>query len=166
MTTLHQASRFAFFPWTLAYSALLVSSAAYLLGALLLRWRRLRQPEFVRIEPGELKAKLDSGDDVAVIDLRHALDRLASPFGIPGAIWLPPESLQSVPPELRRRLVVFYCTCPNSASMLHMARGLRQAGIRRMRPLCGGVEAWRRAGFPVEAISDLSASRSRAAAAK
>lgn len=167
MAKLHHALPFAPVSWTLVYSFLLAACALYLLVAWFLRWRRLRQPEFVRIMPEELKAKIDAGEEVAILDLRHALDRLSSPFGIPGAVWLPPEMLhEAAPAELRRRLVVFYCTCPTTSSVLNMARTLRQAGFSRMRPLCGGVEAWKRAGLPVEAITDLSAARSRAATTK
>jgi 3-mercaptopyruvate sulfurtransferase SseA len=33
-----------------------------------------------------------------------------------------------------------------------VALQLRKAGIRRVRPLAGGFEAWRAGGFPVEAV--------------
>ncbi|MFB3817584.1 MAG: hypothetical protein ACE147_07970 [Candidatus Methylomirabilales bacterium] len=33
-----------------------------------------------------------------------------------------------------------------------MALRLKQMGVRRVRPLEGGLEAWRSRGFPVEAI--------------
>jgi 3-mercaptopyruvate sulfurtransferase SseA len=29
---------------------------------------------------------------------------------------------------------------------------LRRRGIQRIRPLAGGLDAWREAGFPVEAV--------------
>lgn len=33
-----------------------------------------------------------------------------------------------------------------------MALQLKKAGIRRVRPLAGGLEAWRARGFPIEPI--------------
>jgi rhodanese-related sulfurtransferase len=162
----HVAPLFASISWTLVYASLLAALAAHLGWQWLTRWRKLRQPTFARMLPEELKSKLDAGENVVVLDLRHPLDRLASPYGIPGAIWLPPQQLdETIPDDLRKRLVVFYCTCPNSASVLNMARTLHDNGIRRIRPLCGGVEAWQRAGFPVEHLNDLSATRTRHAAA-
>ena len=35
-----------------------------------------------------------------------------------------------------------------------MALQLKRAGIRRVRPLAGGFEAWRQLGFPVEAVEE------------
>jgi rhodanese-related sulfurtransferase len=37
----------------------------------------------------ELKQKLDAGEDIVVIDVRHSLDFEADPYIIPGALIIP-----------------------------------------------------------------------------
>jgi len=75
-------------------------------------WRRrfLRQLSVARITPEELKRKLDAGEDIMVIDVRHALDFETDPAIIPGAIRIPFEQMEGrtdVPPG---REIVVYCT--------------------------------------------------------
>jgi 3-mercaptopyruvate sulfurtransferase SseA len=43
-----------------------------------------------------------------------------------------------------------YCACPNDASAALVARKLMQRGFRRVRPLHGGIDAWRAAGLRLE----------------
>jgi rhodanese-related sulfurtransferase len=45
--------------------------------------------------------------------------------------------------------IVVYCACPNEASAALACLHLKQAGFNRIRPLLGGVEAWRQAGRQV-----------------
>ena len=53
----------------------------------------LRKLRIARITPEELKGKLDAGEDVIIVDLRHALDFEAQPDTIPGpCIWMLPNS--------------------------------------------------------------------------
>jgi len=56
--------------------------------------------------------------------------------------------------DLEAELIV-YCDCPNDASAAVMAAKLRKEGFRRVRPLAGGIGAWREHGLPLhqEAIS-------------
>ncbi len=80
-----------------------------------LKWRQRRQflKSLVadRIQPEELKAKLDAGESVVILDLRHALDSLPDPRTIPGAVRLQPDQLQERYRELPRDAQVFlYCT--------------------------------------------------------
>ena len=51
----------------------------------------LRKIRTLRIEPTELKAMIDRGDNPYIIDLRHPLDILPDPRVLPGAVCLPPE---------------------------------------------------------------------------
>jgi rhodanese-related sulfurtransferase len=48
------------------------------------------------------------------------------------------------------REVVVYCACPNEASAAVIAKRLQKAGIKRVHPLLGGIDAWRAAGQPLE----------------
>jgi 3-mercaptopyruvate sulfurtransferase SseA len=47
--------------------------------------------------------------------------------------------------------VVLYCACPNDVTAARMALMLRRHGIRRVRPLAGGITAWRARGAAGEA---------------
>lgn len=92
---------------------------ALLLGALLLyvsvkyvrRQRFIRQLRIARITPAELRRKIDAGDPVIIVDLRHSLDFEADPAVIPGAMHLTPDEIERRAGEIPRdREVVLYCT--------------------------------------------------------
>jgi hypothetical protein len=82
----------------------------YMLHKYFLRRRFLRQLFVARITPEELKQKLDSGEEVMIIDVRHALDFEADPYLIPGTLRIPSEQLESYPEVPKDREVVVYCT--------------------------------------------------------
>ncbi len=64
-----------------------------------------------RITASELKATLDRGEPITIIDLRHALDALPDPRTLPGAIRMTPDELRTRQSEIPRdRGVVLYCT--------------------------------------------------------
>ena len=85
--------------------------AVYILWKYAQRHRFLRQLRIARIAPEELKRRLDDGEDVLIVDLRHSLDFEAEPHIIPGALRLPPEELERRHHEIPRdRDVVLYCT--------------------------------------------------------
>src|SRR5450432_163853 len=110
----------------------------------------LKKVRNARLEPEELKAMLDGGQDVYIVDLRHPLDYLPDPRILPGAVRLTPDKLVERRNEIPLdRDVVLYCTCPSEASSGKMAITLRKLGIHRVRPLRGGFEAWRDKGFPL-----------------
>ena len=75
------------------------------------RRRFLRSLRVARVTPEQLKAELDSGQDVAIVDLRHALDYEAEPRTLPGAIRLPSEELEQRGSELPHgKTLVLYCS--------------------------------------------------------
>lgn len=82
----------------------------YILRKYSLRRHFLRELFVARITPEELKQKLDSGQDIRIIDVRHALDFEADPYIIPGTLRIPPEELESYPEVPKDREVVVYCT--------------------------------------------------------
>lgn len=111
----------------------------------------LRQIRGQKIEPEELKAMLDRGEKVYIVDLRHPLDYLPDPRRIPGAVLVKPEALVAEGGRIPRdRDIVLYCTCPSDATSAKTALRLRNLGIYRVRPLHGGYEAWRKLGYPLE----------------
>ena len=110
-----------------------------------------------RIEPEELLTLLEMADrhgntPPAIIDLRHPLDYLPDPRVIPGSLRIGPNEIASQADLLPRdRDVILYCTCPSEQTSAKVARELLRQGVHRVRPLRGGFEAWRNAGFPLEA---------------
>ena len=84
--------------------------ALYILRKYALRRRFLRELFVARITPEELKQKLDDGEDIVVIDVRHSLEFEADPYIIPGALIIPSEQLESHPDVPRDREIVVYCS--------------------------------------------------------
>jgi membrane protein DedA with SNARE-associated domain len=84
---------------------------AYVGWKYLQRHRYLRRLRIDRIGQEELKRKLDAGENVVIVDLRHAIDFEAEPHTIPGALRVPPEELEQRHHEIPRdRDIVLYCT--------------------------------------------------------
>ena len=101
------ASRFG----GLLFALLIVSLLAYVGWKYMQRRRFLRSLRVARITPEQLKTELDSGVDLAIIDLRHVLDYEAEPRTLPGAIRLPAEELEQRGKELPQgRTLVLYCS--------------------------------------------------------
>ncbi len=148
------------------FSVLAHSAAALVLlmvaGVLLVRYiRRLkfvRELRGLRLEPGQLLAMLDDAGREGlsgpfIVDLRHPLDVQADPFTLPSALQIGPEELK-LRHELipRDRDVVLYCTCPSEETSAKVALELRRLGVRRVRPLRGGLQGWRDAGYVLEPV--------------
>lgn len=64
-----------------------------------------------RITPEELKARLDSGEDVTIVDLRHPVEHRSDPRTLPGALHYAPADLERLEELLPLDgEVVLYCT--------------------------------------------------------
>jgi membrane protein DedA with SNARE-associated domain len=75
------------------------------------RQKFLRQLRISRISPKELKEKLDAGEVLTIVDLRHSVDFEADPETIPGAFRIDASELQQTDERLPRdREVILYCT--------------------------------------------------------
>ncbi|HTZ49294.1 MAG TPA: VTT domain-containing protein [Verrucomicrobiae bacterium] len=91
---------------------LLISAlVAYILYKFAARQRFLRQLRIRRITADELKMKIDAGEPLSIVDLRHDLDFEADPETIPGAVHLNSKALtdktETLPVD---REVILYCT--------------------------------------------------------
>ncbi|HTV83099.1 MAG TPA: DedA family protein/thiosulfate sulfurtransferase GlpE [Acidobacteriaceae bacterium] len=130
-----------------------------------LGWRMLERRAFLRsvrmarLEPTELKRMMDDGQPVFIVDLRHPLDYLPDPRTLPGALSLTPDKLVEDSGRIPRdQEIVLFCTCPSEATSAKMALTLRRMGIRRVRPLRGGYDEWKRLGYPlVEIVTSTAA---------
>jgi rhodanese-related sulfurtransferase len=75
------------------------------------RRRFIEQVKGDRITPDELKHKLESGEPLTIIDLRHPLDRLTDPRTLPHALQISPEELEARQGEITRGVeIVLFCT--------------------------------------------------------
>ncbi len=83
----------------------------YLLAKLVNRQHVLRSLRMARITPEELKRRLDAGEEIQIVDLRHPLDFAARPGMLPGARRISAEEVQARHHEIsRERELVLYCT--------------------------------------------------------
>jgi len=123
-----------------------------LLAALLVIWlgnrwwrrRAMRRSLAVpRISVGELLDLIDGEPAPVILDVRGDASAGLNPQRIPGAIAVRLKELEQFIPQLPTdREVVLYCDCPNEVSAARAASVLAARGIRRARPLAGGLAAW------------------------
>jgi membrane protein DedA with SNARE-associated domain/rhodanese-related sulfurtransferase len=138
----------SFFFVIIAASVLLYVAVKYIQ-----RQRFLRQLRMDRITVDELKQKMDAGEEVAIVDVRHMVDFEASPHVIPGALHIGLEEIDHRHHEIPRdRDIVLYCACPNEVSSARTALRLKRKGVTRVRPLIGGIDEWRQRNFPLEMV--------------
>ena len=133
--------------------------ALMVLGLMLQRfWKQRRfllSVKALRLDPAELldmieTAKVHDNIPPFIVDLRHPLDYLPDPRVLPGAVRVSPGDLTSHQKLLPRdRDVILYCTCPSEETSGKVALQLHKFGINRVRPLRGGFEGWRDAGYPL-----------------
>lgn len=103
-----------------------------------------------RISVEALAGLIEAGETPLLVDVRSVAGRQDG--RIPGAIvftndqW--PDDLKA---PTNDAVVVVYCACPNEASAAIVARKLMARGFKTVRPLQGGIAAWRAAGLDVEA---------------
>jgi len=117
------------------------------------RRKFLKKLSVMRISVEELKARMDSNEKILIFDMRNRLDRNTDPVRIPGAFHVLPEHVEFHPEDLARdQEIVLYCTCPNEATSARVAALLRRKGLKHVRPLLGGLDAWREQNYPVERL--------------
>jgi membrane protein DedA with SNARE-associated domain len=94
-----------------AVALLVAAIGGYILWKYVGRRRFLRKIRMARIKPEELKAMLDAGVDVMIVDVRTRLDFDAEPSVIPGALHITTEEMEGRHHEIpRTRDIVLYCT--------------------------------------------------------
>jgi hypothetical protein len=97
--------------WVLLLVLLLVIPIGYLVFKYRQRQKFIREVWTDRITPEEVLKRIDAGETVTVVDLRHPLDFLPDPRILPNAIRILPEELEQRYQEIPRdHEVVLYCT--------------------------------------------------------
>lgn len=107
------------------------------------------------ITPDGLKSKLAAGENILLLDLQGGGRDGRGIVGIPGAVRIDPHLLgkymrlyQNVDLNMDREAIL-YCATPGARRSVRVALALRRRGFERVRPLAGGLQAWRDCGFPV-----------------
>jgi 3-mercaptopyruvate sulfurtransferase SseA len=117
--------------------------------AQLLRMNRLLHG--LHITPEELKARLDAGAKIAIVDLLRFEGDPRDSVAIPGAVRADPKKMRHktrvVMPESIH--LVLYCGSENSFVSARVALVMRKKGIQRILVLKGGLAAWKAHGFPL-----------------
>jgi membrane protein DedA with SNARE-associated domain/rhodanese-related sulfurtransferase len=115
------------------------------------RHRLLSELRTARITVDELHQRQEAGESLLILDLRSVFELEQDPVVIRGALHVTMEELRLRQNDIPRdRDIVLYCDCPNEVSSARMALQLRQHGITRVRPLLGGIEAWRERNYPTD----------------
>jgi rhodanese-related sulfurtransferase len=107
--------------------------------------------DVARIDRAELQARLESGDELVLID---ALSPMAYAHShLPGAINITPDWVDG---RARRRIpdldaeVIVYCADADCDSSVLVAKRLVELGYRNVRHYVEGKRDWVEAGYPVE----------------
>ena len=104
-----------------------------------------------RITVDELRQKQEAGEALVILDLRSTAALEEDPSLIRGAIHIRMEDVERRQAEFPRdRDIILYCACPNEVSSARVALLLQRKGFSRVRPLLGGMEAWRGRNFPLD----------------
>jgi membrane protein DedA with SNARE-associated domain/rhodanese-related sulfurtransferase len=115
------------------------------------RHRLLKELRMARITVDELNQRLETGEYVTILDLRSSAEVERNPLLIRGARHMTMEELKTHQSEIPRdRDIILYCSCPNEVSSARMALLLQRSGFTRVRPLLGGLDAWREKNYPTE----------------
>jgi rhodanese-related sulfurtransferase len=98
---------------------------------------------------------MDLGEAFYVVDLRHPVVIDAEGSSLPGAVRLTPDQViarkELIP---RDREIVLFCDCPGEASAALVATALQSSGFPRARPLEGGLDGWKQAGYPLARVTE------------
>ena len=136
-----------------AMAALAVLLALYVAWRWWDRHRFIQSLDTARISVNELYRMIEAGEEPIVLDVRSRTHRELDGRRIPGAVPVDLEALEATLAGIPRdRDVVVYCACPNEVTAVKVAMQLRERGIRRVRPLAGGIDAWVLAGLAIESV--------------
>jgi rhodanese-related sulfurtransferase len=109
----------------------------------------LRQLKMARVSVAKVAALVAAGTPPVIIDVRPLFQQNATPMRIPGARTIHDEEVSKAD---RLQPVIVYWSRPDEVSAAVKTLQLRRFKFANVRPLKGGLAAWRAAGHPVEAI--------------
>ena len=128
---------------------------AFLVRRLIQWFNFLREFRLTQISAVQLRSKLRSGDPVLLLDLQGNDKSKRIDDAIPGAIRLDPEQVEryirlySHANMRTDREVILYSLSSADSVSARVALALHRIGFEQVRPLAGGLRAWRNQGFPI-----------------
>jgi len=128
---------------------LIAFAAAYIAWKFWQRQRLLNELQTARISVDELRKKLDAGEQPVIIDIRSGAELQIDPAIIRGAVHVEFEQIENHPMPPGREIIV-YCDCPNEITSARVALSLKRKGLLHVRPLQGGIAAWRKQNYPTD----------------
>ena len=135
-----------------ALTLLIALAALFIVYKIWQRQRLLHELRMARITASEVRDMLQSGQTPLIFDLRSNAAVEEDPLLIQGAVHLGVEEIESRLSQLPKdRDIIVYCACPNEVSSARLALRLKRKGFTRVRPLLGGIDAWREQKYPLEA---------------
>jgi membrane protein DedA with SNARE-associated domain/rhodanese-related sulfurtransferase len=139
-----------------ALSLLVVLVGGYVAYKYWQRQRLLRELRMARITVDELRRKQEAGEEMVILDLRSKAALEEDPSMIQDAVHLSMEDIEKRREEFPRdRDIIVYCSCPNEATAAKVALLLQRHGFTRVRPLLGGIDAWREGNHPMEVRTQI-----------
>lgn len=110
------------------------------------RQRFIKDLRMARISVTELNDLVTNGNKPVILDTRAP--QLIADGWIPGALFTSLDSLDGLNIDLKEdEPVILYCSCPNEITAAKVAKALMAKGYHNVKPLAGGIEAWRAAGY-------------------
>jgi membrane protein DedA with SNARE-associated domain/rhodanese-related sulfurtransferase len=145
---------------------LLVLLAGFILYRFVRRRQFLKNLDTSRLSPDDLKGKLESGNPVAIVDLRSPLERKAFPYALPCARPMSMEELKATYSAFARGMeIVLYCNCPGEAGSAQAALFLQKHGYHA-RPLANGLDGWKDKQYPLESLEKAVTSSQKSASSR
>ena len=121
----------------------------YLLAKLLQRHHLIRQFNTDRMTVSDLLELIQETSYPVIFDARPTDQRKKHGF-IPGSIPISDHTLIDIAILYAvHDEIIVYCSCPNEVTAAKYAQKLRKLGLKRIRPLQGGLDEWAKAGGKV-----------------
>jgi rhodanese-related sulfurtransferase len=113
------------------------------------------------VAPKDLKARMDRGDDLLVVDVRSEKEFTGRTGHVPGALNLPLDQIGPRLAALGGETDVLgtpvFLICQTASRAAHAARVMKKAGFRDLSVVSGGMSAWRGQGLPTRQGGDGTA---------
>lgn len=124
----------------------IIAFVMYLLAKWFQRYRLIRQFKTDRMTVSDLLALIQESSAPIIFDARPQDQRTRNGF-IPGSIPISDTNLSEIANLYSTHdEIIVYCSCPNELTAAKYAQKLRKTGLKRIRPLLGGVDEWRKSG--------------------